>query len=75
MIAFYENKLTYKGKYFNDLSEKDKNVFRNHNISYADVARTDRKTVLKYFLMLNRTGKAMDKEHLKVVEDMLNELE
>lgn len=75
LIEFYENKLTYKGKYFNDLSGKDKGVFRSHDISFAEVAESDRKTVLKYFLMLNRTGKVMDKEHLKAVEDILNELE
>ena len=75
LIEFYENKLAYKGKYFNDLSGKDKGVFRNHMVSVAEVNETDKKTVLKYFLMLNRTGKAMDKTHLKVVEDMLSELE
>lgn len=75
LIEFYENKLAYKGKYFNDLSGKDKGVFMRHDVSYAEVAESDRKTVLKYFLMLNRTGKVMDKEHLKAVEDMLKELE
>jgi len=75
LIEFYENKITYKGKYFNELSGKDKSVFRSHTVSVAEVGETDRKTVLKYFLMLNRTGKAMDENHLKVVEDMLSELE
>lgn len=75
LIEFYENKLTYKGKYFNDLSGKDKAVFRNHMVSVAEVNETDKKTVLKYFLMLNRTGKAMDQSHLNEVEQMLRELE
>lgn len=75
LIEFYENKLAYKGKYFNDLSAKDRDVFLRHNTSYAEVAKSDKKTVLKYFLMLNRTGKVMDKEHLQTVEDMLSELE
>lgn len=75
LIEFYENKLTYKGKYFNDLSGKDKAVFRNHMVSVAEVNETDKKTVLKYFLMLNRTGKAMDQSHLNEVEQMLKELE
>ena len=44
-------------------------------VSVAEVNETDKKTVLKYFLMLNRTGKAMDETHLKAVEDMLSELE
>lgn len=75
LIEFYENKLAYKGKYYNDLSDRDKWAFKNHIVSVAEVDETDKKTVLKYFLMLNRTGKAMEETHLKVVEDMLKELE
>lgn len=73
LIEFYENKLAYRGKYFNDLSGKDKEVFKNHMVSVAEVNEIDKKTVLKYFLMLNRTGKAMDETHLKAVEDMLKQ--
>lgn len=75
LIDFYENKIAYKGKYYNDLSGMDKAVFKNHMVSVAEVNETDKKTILKYFLMLNRTGKAMDETHLKAVEDMLSELE
>lgn len=73
LIEFYENKLTYNGKYYNDLSSKDKNVFDNHTVAQAEVDRTDKQTVLKYFLMLNRTGKVMDEAHLNQVEKMLEE--
>lgn len=75
LIKFYENKLSYKGKYYNDLSGKDRNTFLEHRIAVAEVRETDRKTVLKYFLMLNRTGKAMDQSHLNEVEQMLRELD
>lgn len=75
IIEFYENKLSYKGKYFNDLSKIDKRAFMEHNISVADVKETDKKILLKYFLMLNRTGKSMDKSHLEEVEKMLNSME
>jgi hypothetical protein len=34
----------------------------------------DKGTVLKYFLMLNRTGKAMDSQNLSKVEEMLKEM-
>ena len=30
--------------------------------------------ILKYFLMLNRTGKVMDQKHLDKVEQMYNNL-
>lgn len=75
LIEFYENKLSYKGKYFNDLSETDKRAFTRHQVAIAEVRETDKKTVLKYFLMLNRTGKSMDKAHLDKVEKMFNDME
>lgn len=74
LIEFYENKLTYKGKYYNDLSWRDRITFKNHSVSMAEIESTNKQTILKYFLMLNRTGKAMDEAQLDKVENMLNEL-
>jgi hypothetical protein len=75
IIEFYENKLAYKGKYYNDLSGIDKNTFTEHKVSVAEVRETDKKIILKYFLMLNRTGKSMDESHLAEVEKMLSNME
>lgn len=75
LIEFYENKLPYKGKYYNDLSGMDKLAFKEHQVAVAEVRETDKKTVLKYFLMLNRTGKSMDESHLAEVEKMLDSIE
>ena len=74
LIEFYENKLAYKGKYYNDLSGMDKRAFTEHQVAVAEVRETDKKTVLKYFLMLNRTGKSMDESHLLEVEKMLDSM-
>lgn len=74
LIEFYENKLSYKGKYYNDLSKKDKRTFKNHQVAIAEVKETDKKTVLKYFLMLNRTGKSMDESHLAEIKKMLDSM-
>lgn len=75
LIEFYENRFPYKGKYYNDLSYKDKRTFNRLTISVANVHETDKKTVLKYFLMLNRTGRSMDKTYLDKVEQMLKNME
>ena len=75
LIEFYENRFPYKGKYYNDLSYKDKRTFNHLTISVANVHETDKKTVLKYFLMLNRTGRSMDKTHLEKIEQMLNNMQ
>ena len=71
LVEFYENRFSYKGKYYNDLSQSDKSVFKNHFVSEASVDDIDKKTVLKYFLMLNRTGRVMDEGHLEEIEKML----
>lgn len=74
IIEFYENRFPYKGVYYNDLSGRDKRIFKNHSIVQGEVSETERKDVLKYFLMLNRTGKVMDQKHLDNVEQMYNNL-
>lgn len=74
LIEFYENKLSYKGKYYNDLSSRDKRAFNNHQVAVAEVRETNKKIVLNYFLMLNRTGKSMDESHLAEVEKMLDSM-
>lgn len=55
------------------MSGLDKYRFKNHHIAVAEVDVMDRKIVLKYFLLLNRTGKVMDSEHLQIVEKMLGD--
>ena len=74
LIEFYENRIKYKGKFYNELSGNDRYVFKHHSISVAEVDATDKQTILKYFLMLNRTGKVMSSEHLATVESMLNKI-
>lgn len=75
LTAFYENRFPYKGKYYNDLSVMDRRIFKDHSVPVAIVEDADRKTLLRYFILLNKSGKVMDKEHLKKVEHMLEELE
>lgn len=74
IVEFYENRLQYNGKYFNELSRKDQRLFTNHTVAVANVDECDKKTILKYFLMLNRTGKSMSNEHLEKIEQMLESL-
>ena len=74
LVDFYENRFPYKGCYFNDLSLEDRYCFKNHHISLAEVDTSDKKTILRHFLMLNQTGRAMDKEHLAKIEKMYDSL-
>ena len=75
LCEFYENRFPYKGKYFNDLSARDRNHFCNYGVDVAEIAQADKATILKYFLMLNTGGKQISEEHLAKVEKMyINEM-
>ena len=73
IIEFYENRFPYKGKYYNDLSNEDKQKIKSHNISLAKMENMDKKTIMKYFISLNKKGRVMDMEQIKKVEKMIDE--
>ena len=74
IASFYENRFSYNGLYFNDLSHHEKYHFKNYHISYAELNNISMEQKLRYFLTLNRTGKVMDNEHLSKVQQMLENL-
>ena len=78
LCEFYENKFPYKGKYYNDLSDRDKWHFCDYSVNVAEVEQADKATILKYFLMINTGGKAISEEHLhkvrKLYENEVNKL-
>ena len=73
LIEFYENRFPYKGKYYNDLSSKDKRTFNNVHIPVAEIQNVNKNDILKYFIMLNTTGKTMDKNHIDKIKNMIGE--
>ena len=73
--GYYENRYPYHGYYFNDLGARDRHVLLERTIPVADLIRPDEETILRCFLMLNRTGKRMDAAHLSSVEAMLQKLQ
>ena len=74
LIDFYQNRIPYKGIYFNDLSFKDRRTFLEHSVMYCDIANVDENTKLRHFVMLNRAGKVMDEEHLREVENKITKI-
>lgn len=74
IIMFYENRLSYAGYFFNDLSDNDKRKFLQHKTSHATIEESTRENILQYFLIMNNSGKTMDKKHLKKVEKMLESI-
>lgn len=74
ILDYYENRFKYNGKYFNELSWREQNHFENYNISIAEVQNSNRKQIMKYFVVLNKHGKIMDKAQIEKVERMIDEL-
>ena len=75
LIDFYEDKFSYKGKFFSELSAKDKNHFLNYNVAYGDGTEDwELKDKYEYFLRLNTAGVPQSEEHLKKVQQELNTL-
>lgn len=75
ILDFYENKFSYKGKFYNDLSLREQGHFENYPISIAEVRNVTEEQILRYFIMVNRCGKVMSKEQIDKVEKMIANIE
>jgi len=73
ILDYYEDRFQYKGKYFSDLSYRDRNHFINYNISVAEVRNLNREQILRYFIKLNTGGKIMSKEQVDKVRKLLEQ--
>jgi len=72
---FYEDRFQYKGFYFSELSNSDKDKFENHGITYGYLENPDKRAIFETFIKLNTCGKPMDVKHIQKVKKLLNELD
>jgi hypothetical protein len=72
---FFEDRFKYNEFYFSEISNKDKNKFENHPITYGYLDNPTKKAVLETFIKLNTCGKPMDVKHIDNVKKMLKDLE
>lgn len=76
LLDFYENRLPYKGAYYNDLSANDRYTFLNTPVTIGETENLTMEQIYQYFYKLNRCGKIMSEEHLKQIrENIINNLE
>lgn len=71
---YYEDRFPYKGKYFSDLSIKDKDHFTNFKVNVAETDELTEEQKLRYFIKLNTTGKIMNKAHLEQVKEKYKQI-
>ena len=74
ILDFYEDRFTYKGKLFSELSHRDRNHFKNYPVMEAELHNLTREQVLRYFIMLNTGGCIMAKEQIDKVRGMLDDI-
>jgi hypothetical protein len=73
ILDYYENRFPYKGFYFNDLSRRDQNHMMEYSVNVAEVSELTYEQTLRYFLMLNTSGRIMSEEHLDKVRQLLDQ--
>jgi hypothetical protein len=74
LCEFYEDRFSYKGVYFSQLSFHDKYKFTNHSVSYGFLENPDTRGIYETFIKMNTCGKPMDHKHIDKVKKLLNEL-
>lgn len=75
ICEFVEDRFKYKGFYFSELSNYDKNKFKNHGITWGHLENPDKRAIFETFIKLNTCGKPMANKHIDKVKKLLNELE
>lgn len=74
IIDFYLGKISWRGKYYNDLINDDHYWFKNFPVSVAELPEsTSKEQILEHFIRLNTTGHVVDHEHMNRVKNMLRE--
>lgn len=68
---FYESRFQYKGKFYHELSKRDRNKFENFSISWGETRNLTEEQKYRYFLRLNTQGKPQSKDHINKVKELL----
>lgn len=75
IMDFYEDRFQYKGKYYSDISITEQKFFKNFPVSIAETSENmSEEQKLRYFINLNKNGKAMSEQQISKVEGMLSDI-
>jgi hypothetical protein len=74
LLDFYENRLPYKGVYYNELSFQDRYTFLNATVAIGEANNLSIEQIYKYFYTLNKCGKTMSEEHLEKIKENIDEM-
>ena len=74
LVDFYEDRFTYRDKFYSQLSWKDQSHFTNYSISVAISEYLTYEQKLRYFLHLNVAGVPQDDAHIRKVQEEYEKL-
>lgn len=75
IVAFHQDRFTYKGLHFSEMHPRDRMHFRSFRLQVATAERMTEAQRYRYFLKLNVAGEPQDPEHIAHVQRLLDKLE
>jgi len=75
ILDFYEDRFQYQGKYYSELSKRDRNHLREYPVSSAEIRDISQEQILRYFIKLNTCGKVMAKDQIDKVKKLLEKID
>jgi uncharacterized protein with ParB-like and HNH nuclease domain len=70
ICEFYEDRFTYRGKKFSELSVRDQNHFTGFPIVYGETENLTQKQIYGLFLRMNTAGQPVSEAHLEKVRQL-----
>lgn len=70
LMEFFENRFSYRGKFYRDLHCRDRYHFKEYRISRAEVHKVSPKDKYRLFLRLNQGGKEIERSHMERVKEL-----
>jgi len=74
ICEFYEDRFKYRGKYFSQLSNRDRYKILNKNVSYGYLENPTKEAIYATFIKMNTCGRPMDSKHIDKVKKLLTNL-
>jgi hypothetical protein len=74
LVEFLENRFQVNGYFYKDLCSRDQSHFDDYPVAIALIKNATPKQKLDYFLRLNTSGHAVDKNHLAKVRAMYDSI-
>jgi hypothetical protein len=73
LADFFTSRLAHRGRYWDELSVRDRDSLENRSVQFADVDSKGftRAELLEMFLQVNVAGVPQSEEHLRHVQDLL----